>query len=237
MMATRQEYMQLRKVAFSFLTAAAMLTAETAQERLRDAGSVFSEIMHTPEKGIPEDLLRKSHCVVIIPGMKSGALGVGGKYGRGYALCRRHPGGGWGAPAAMRVEGGSFGFQIGGQSTDVVMLVMNDRGMHHLLMSNFTLGGDASIAAGPVGRDAEANTDATMGAEILSWSRARGIFAGVSLQGATLRNDDEGNHQLYGKDITSKQLLTSNATPPPDARPLIAALNRYSRAGRPKPRP
>ncbi len=227
--------MQLRKVAIGFLTAATILTAETAQDRLRDAGEVFSEIMHTPEKGIPEDLLRKAHCVVIIPGMKSGALGVGGKYGRGYAMCRKHSGAGWGAPAAMRVEGGSFGFQIGGQSTDVVMLVMNDRGMHHLLKSNFTLGGDASIAAGPVGRDAEANTDATMGAEILAWSRARGIFAGISLQGATLRNDDEGNHQLYGKDISSKQILTSNVTPPPDARPLIAALNRYSRAARPKP--
>ena len=129
----------------------------------------------------------------------------------------------------MRVEGGSFGFQIGGQSTDVVMLVMNDRGMQHLLKSKFTLGGDASVAAGPVGREATAKTDATMGAEILSWSRARGIFAGVSVQGATLRNDDEGNHELYGKDLNSKEILTSDIAPPTEAHPLITALNRYSK--------
>jgi lipid-binding SYLF domain-containing protein len=129
----------------------------------------------------------------------------------------------------MRVEGGSFGFQIGGQSTDVVMLVMNDRGMQALLKSKFTLGGDASVAAGPVGREATAKTDATMGAEILSWSRARGVFAGVSLQGATLRNDDEGNHEVYGKDVDSKDILTSDIAPPAEARPLITALNRYSK--------
>jgi lipid-binding SYLF domain-containing protein len=129
----------------------------------------------------------------------------------------------------MRVEGGSFGLQIGGQSTDVVMLVMNDRGMEHLLKSKFTLGGDASVAAGPVGREATAKTDATMGAEILSWSRARGVFAGVSLQGATLRNDDEGNHEVYGKDVTSQEILTSNLAPPTEAKPLITALNRYSK--------
>ena len=125
-------------------------------------------------------------------------------------ISRNKSGAGWGAPAAMRVEGGSFGLQIGGQSTDVVMLVMNDRGMEHLLKSKFTLGGDASVAAGPVGREVTAKTDATMGAEILSWSRARGVFAGVSLQGATLRNDDEGNHEVYGKDVNSQEILTSN---------------------------
>jgi lipid-binding SYLF domain-containing protein len=204
-----------------------MLLAETAQERLKNATAVFTEIMATPEKGIPEELLGKAHCVVIVPGMKSGAIGIGGKYGRGYASCRTQSGG-WGAPAAMRVEGGSFGFQIGGQSTDVLMLVMNDRGMQHLLKSKFTLGGDASIAAGPVGRETSANTDATMGAEILSWSRSRGVFAGVSLQGATLRNDDEGNNELYGKNLTSKEILTADVAPPADAQPLLAALNRYS---------
>jgi lipid-binding SYLF domain-containing protein len=144
-------------------------------------------------------------------------------------MCRNKSGVGWGAPAAMRVEGGSFGFQIGGQSTDVVMLVMNDGGMQHLLKSKFTLGGDASVAAGPVGREATAKTDATMGAEILSWSRARGVFAGVSLQGATLRNDDEGNHELYGKDVHSKEILTSDMAPPAEAQPLITALNRHSK--------
>ena len=221
--------MRVRNVILSFLTAATMLIAETAQDRLKDAGAVFTEIMGTPEKGISEGLLGKAHCVVIIPGMKSGAIGIGGKYGRGYAMCRNKSGVGWGAPAAMRVEGGSFGFQIGGQSTDVIMLVMNDSGMQHLLKSKFTLGGDASAAAGPVGREATAKTDATMGAEILSWSRARGVFAGVSLQGATLRNDDEGNREVYGKDINSKEILTSDMAPPVEAQPLITALNRYSK--------
>ena len=219
--------MRLLNITLGVLASAAMLLAETAQQRLDDATAVVREIMNTPDKGIPHDLFDKAHCIVIIPAMKSGAFGVGGKYGRGYALCR-HEAGGWSAPAAMRLEGGSFGFQIGGQSTDVVMLVMNDRGMHHLLESKFTLGGDASVAAGPVGRDAEANTDVTMGAEILSWSRARGVFAGVSLQGATLRNDDEGNSELYGKSLTSKDILTGNLTPPDVAHPIIAELDRYS---------
>jgi lipid-binding SYLF domain-containing protein len=204
-----------------------LLVAETALERLKEAATVFNEIMATPEKGIPEELLGKAECVIIIPGMKSGAIGIGGKYGRGYAMCGKQSAG-WGAPAAMRVEGGSFGFQIGGQSTDVLMLVMNDRGMQHLLKSKFTLGGDASVAAGPVGRQTSANTDASMGAEILSWSRSRGLFAGIALQGATLRNDDEGNNELYGKNLTSKEILTSGVTPPSDAQPLLAALNRYS---------
>jgi lipid-binding SYLF domain-containing protein len=221
--------MRVRNITVSFLAAATILMAETAQERLKEASVVFTEIMGTPEKGIPEELLGKANCIVIIPGMKSAALGIGGKYGRGYAMCRNKSGVGWGAPAAMRVEGGSVGFQIGGQSTDVVMLVMNDRGMQALLKSKFTLGGDASVAAGPVGREATAKTDATMGAEILSWSRARGVFAGVSLQGATLRNDDEGNHEVYGKDVDSKEILTSNMAPPVEAQPLMTVLNRYSK--------
>jgi len=213
----------------SFLTASTMLLAETAQERLKDTAAVFSEIMATPDKGIPEELIGKARCIVIIPGMKSGAFVVGGKFGRGYAMCRKSSGVGWGAPAAVRAEGGSFGFQIGGQSTDVVLLMMNERGMQHLLKSKFTLGADASIAAGPVGRETSADTDASMHAEILSWSRSRGVFAGVSLQGATLRNDDEGNHELYGKDVTSKEILSSDMTPPAEAQDLIAALDRHSR--------
>jgi lipid-binding SYLF domain-containing protein len=221
--------MRIRKMSVSFFAAVTILMAETAQERLNEASAVFTEIMGIPDKGIPEGLIEKARCIVIIPGMKSGAIGIGGKYGRGYAVCRNKSSVGWGAPAAMRVEGGSFGFQIGGQSTDVVMLVMNDRGMQRLLTSKFTLGGDASVAAGPVGREATANTDASMGAEILSWSRARGIFAGVSLQGATLRNDDEGNHELYGKDLNSKEILTSDMAVPAEAQPLIVALNRHSR--------
>ena len=219
--------MRVITITSCFVAAATMLAAETALDRLKEATTVFNEIMATPEKGIPEELLGKAECVIIIPGMKSGAIGIGGKYGRGYAVCRKQSAG-WGAPAAMRVEGGSFGFQIGGQSTDVLMLVMNDRGMQHLLKSKFTLGGDASVAAGPVGRQTSANTDASMGAEILSWSRSRGLFAGVALQGATLRNDDEGNNELYGKNLTSKEILTSDVTAPSDAQPLRAALNRYS---------
>lgn len=129
--------MHIGKLVISFLTAATLLTAETAQDRLKEASAIFSEIMHTPKKSLPVDLLRKAHCIVIIPGMKSGALGVGGKYGRGYALCRKSSGASWGAPGAMRVEGGRFGFQIGGQSTDVIMLVMNDRWMEYLLKSKF----------------------------------------------------------------------------------------------------
>lgn len=220
--------MRLRNITVGFLAAATMLLAETAQQRLQDAGAVFTEIMSTPEKGIPEDLLTKSQCIIVIPGMKGAALGIGGKYGRGYAVCRNTSGNGWGAPAAVRVEGGSFGFQLGGSSTDVIMLMMNQRGMENLLKSKFTLGGNASVAAGPVGRSASADTDARMSAEILSYSRSKGLFAGVSLQGATLRNDDEGNNELYGKDLTAKDILTGNVTPPSDAQPLIAALNRYS---------
>ena len=221
--------MRLLNITVSFIAATTMLLAETAQERLRDASAVFTEVMSTPEKGIPQDLLGKANCIVIIPGMKSGAIGIGGKYGRGYAVCRNGSGSGWGAPAAMRVEGGSFGFQLGGTSTDLVMLVMNQNGMQNLLKSKFTLGGNASVAAGPVGRDAAANTDATLGAEILSYSRSKGLFAGVSLQGATLRNDDEGNQELYGKNLTTKEILTTNVAPPPEAQPLLSALNQYSR--------
>jgi len=211
------------------LTAATVLLAETAQERLKEAGAVFTEIMSVPEKEIPQDLLSKANCIVIIPAMKSGAIGVGGKYGRGYAMCRKESGSGWGAPAAVRVEGGSFGFQLGGTSTDVVMLVMNQSGMEHLMQTKFTLGGNASVAAGPVGREASANTDASLRTEILSWSRSRGLFAGASLQGATLRNDDEGNWEIYGKPLTSKDILRTNITPPVDVQPLIAALDTYSR--------
>jgi SH3 domain-containing YSC84-like protein 1 len=222
--------MRLRNITVGFLAAATMLLAETAQQRLQDAGAVFTEIMSTPEKCIPEDLLTKSQCIIVIPGMKGAALGIGGKYGRGYAVCRNTSGNGWGAPAAVRVEGGSFGFQLGGSSTDVIMLMMNQRGMENLLKSKFTLGGNASVAAGPVGRSASADTDARMSAEILSYSRSKGLFAGVSLQGATLRNDDEGNNELYGKDLTAKDILTGNVTAPPDAQPLIGALDRYSRS-------
>jgi lipid-binding SYLF domain-containing protein len=197
-------------------------------ERLDDAAALFSEVMATPDRSIPQSLLDKSACVVLVPGLKKGAFVVGGKFGRGYAVCRAAAGQGWGPPAAIRIEGGSFGLQIGVSSTDVVLLVMNERGMKRLTTSKFTIGGDASAAVGPVGRDATAQTDALMTAEILSWSRSRGLFAGVSLDGATLRNDIDENQAMYGQPWDNKQILTSGATPPPAAAKLLAELNKYS---------
>ena len=206
---------------------AADANSKTA-ERLDDAASLFSEIMATPDRSIPQDLMEKAPCIVLVPGLKKAAFGFGGKYGRGFALCRAANGAGWGPPAAIRIEGGSVGIQIGVSSTDVVMLVLNQRGMQKLSSSKFTLGADANAAAGPVGRDASAQTDAFMHAEILSWSRSKGLFAGVSLAGATLRNDLDENQALYGQRWTSKQILGSGAKMPEAASKLIAGLNKYS---------
>ena len=197
-----------------------------AARRLEDSASVFNEIMSTPDKGIPRDLLEKARCVVIVPGLKSGAFIVGGKYGRGFVTCRRA--GAWSAPAAVRVEGGSFGFQIGGSATDVVMLVMNEGGVRKLLSSQFTLGGEGEVAAGPVGRSATAQTDAKLNAEILSWSRSRGAFAGIALTGATLRQDQNENEALYGKKLENREIVEGNVQPPPAARELLSALNKYA---------
>jgi lipid-binding SYLF domain-containing protein len=196
--------------------------------RLKDAASLFSEIMGTPDKAIPQDLLNKSYCIVLVPGLKKAAFGVGGKFGRGFSICRNPNGPGWGPPAAIRIEGGSVGFQIGVSSTDVILLIMNDRGMNRLSTSKFTIGADATAAAGPVGRNATAQTDALMTAEILSWSRSRGAFAGISLDGATLRNDIDENQAMYGQRWESKQILGSGAKPPEMAAKLLAALNKYS---------
>jgi SH3 domain-containing YSC84-like protein 1 len=214
-------------LALALASPALMLAADSPQERLADSTKVFNEIMATPDKGIPQDLLEKAHCIIIVPGMKQAAFVVGGKYGRGFAVCRQ-TGGGWAAPAAMRVEGGSFGFQIGGSATDVVMLVMNERGMRRLLEDKFTLGGEATVAAGPVGRSTSANTDVQMSAEILSWSRSKGLFAGIALQGATLRPDSDVNQELYGAKLTNKEILTGNQTPPAGSQGLISALGKYS---------
>jgi lipid-binding SYLF domain-containing protein len=203
-------------------------TATKTADRLNDSTSLFSEIMSTPDRAIPQDLLEKAQCLVLVPDLKKAALGVGGKYGRGFAVCRAAGGNGWGPPAAIRIEGGSFGFQIGVSSTDVVMLVMNQRGMKRLSSSKFTIGADASAAAGPVGRTASAQTDAFMSAEILSWSRSKGLFAGASIDGATLRNDLDENQLLYGQRWTSKQILGSGAKVPEMASKLVAVLNKYS---------
>jgi len=188
--------------------------------------------MAAPDKGIPQDLFAKSECIVIVPGMKKGAFVVGAQFGRGFMSCRVPTG--WSAPAAVKMEGGSVGFQIGGSETDVIMLVMNKRGVEKLLSSKFTLGGDASVAAGPVGRTSAADTDAKLHAEILSYSRSRGAFAGVSLKGATLRPDEDANAELYGSKLTNQQIVMGKTKVPAAGSQLVAELNRYSTPSAPK---
>jgi lipid-binding SYLF domain-containing protein len=197
-------------------------------KRLDEAAAVFSEIMGSPDKGIPQDLLQKAHCIVIVPDLKTAAFGVGGKYGKGYLSCRNKSGAGWSAPATVRIEGGSVGFQIGASSTDLIMLVMSERGAQKLLESKFTLGAEGSVAAGPVGRTATAQTDAQMHADILSWSRSQGLFAGVALEGATLREDLDDNATLYGKRLENREIVTKGVRPPKAAAKLLELLNRYA---------
>jgi lipid-binding SYLF domain-containing protein len=202
---------------------------ESVATRLKTSSEVLTEIMTAPDSGIPQDLLEKSQCIVIVPGLKKAAFIVGGKYGRGFISCRSNAGPGWSAPAGVKVEGGSFGFQIGGSETDVVMLVMNKRGAEKLLSSKFTLGADASVAAGPVGRSSAADTDLKMQAEILTYSRSRGVFAGIALNGATLRPDKETNAELYGSGVTNRQIVMGSAKRSPvAAAELTANLNKYS---------
>jgi len=205
-----------------------LLQGATAPERLEASADMMTEIMSAPDKGIPQDLLSKAECIVIVPGVKKGAFIVGAKYGKGFMLCRKEGGVGWSAPAAIRVEGGSFGFQIGGSETDVVMLVNSKPSAKKLLESKFTLGADASVAGGPVGRDSSAETDAQLHAEILTYSRSRGAFAGLSLGGATLRPDDDWNKELYGKELTNREIVLGNTPPPPAAHKLRALLDKYS---------
>ena len=212
----------------ALLAFSTILAAETAQERLAKASTVFSDIMATPDKGIPQDLLEKANCVIIIPDLKKAAFVVGGQYGRGFAICRGAARTGWGAPMSVRMEGGSVGFQIGAESTDLIMLVMNKTGMDKLMEDKFTLGADASVAAGPVGRSAKAGTNVRMDAEILAWSRTKGLFAGLALSGATLRNDLDENAELYGKKISNREVMASNMAVPPSAQPLIQQLSKYS---------
>jgi len=211
------------------LFCASLLCAQSNEEkRLAAAGDVLHEVMQVADKAIPQELLDKSECTVIIPGMKKGAFIIGGKYGRGYFTCRNTNGTGWGSPASITVEGGSVGFQIGGSETDVILLVMNKKGANRLLSSQFKIGGEASAAAGPVGRTSSAQTDAFLSAEILSYSRSRGVFAGLSLEGSTLRQDLDSNKRLYGKTLTNKEIIEQNPTPPAAAKVLLADLNKYS---------
>lgn len=209
------------------------MTSPMAQDkepakRLGEAAAVFSEIMATPDKGVPQELLENAHCIVIVPDLKTAAFVVGGKYGKGYLSCRSKGGSGWSAPATVRIEGGSVGFQIGGSSTDLVMLVMTERGADKLLESKFTLGAEGSVAAGPVGRTATAQTDVQMHADILSWSRSQGLFAGLALEGATLRQDLDDNAVLYGRKLENRAIIRGGVRPPAAAAHLMTLLNRYS---------
>jgi lipid-binding SYLF domain-containing protein len=197
-------------------------------KRLHEASVVFSEIMAAPDKGIPQEILENAHCIVIVPALKTAAFVFGGKYGKGYVSCRNKSGVGWSAPGTVRIEGGSVGFQIGGSQSDLIMLVMNERGADKLLSSKFTLGAEGSVAAGPVGRTATAQTDAQMHAEILSWSRTQGLFAGLALEGATLRQDLDDNATLYGKKLENREIVTTSVRTPKAAAKLIGLLNRYS---------
>lgn len=193
--------------------------------RLAAAVETLNSLSKAADSEIPADLLKKASCVVVIPSLKSGAFIVGGEYGRGFASCRT--GAGWSAPAAVKVEAGSVGFQIGGSESEVVLLVMNQKGMDHLLSTKFTIGGDATAAAGPVGRNAQAKTDASMRAEILSYSRSRGVFAGVSLEGGTLREDDSANKDLYGKATPNRAILAGGVPPPDNAGAFISAIKTF----------
>jgi lipid-binding SYLF domain-containing protein len=199
-----------------------------AAKRLNEASATLSEIMGADDKSIPQDLLDKAQCIVIVPGLKKGGFIVGAKFGRGYVSCRGKDGVGWSAPGGIRIEGGSLGFQIGATEVDVIAIVLNRHGMDKLLSDKFTIGADATAAAGPVGRTSSAQTDAAMHAEILTWSRSRGLFAGIALDGATMRPDVDSNFELYGKKMDNREIVEGNVAPPPTALPLIEKLNKYS---------
>ena len=215
------------------LVAAPLAVASDREDdaaRTEKAAQVFQEIMNTPDRGIPHDLLDKAKCVAIIPGDKKFAFIFGGSYGRGVATCRTA--GGWSAPMFVAIDGGSVGYQIGGSSTDLIMLFMNDHALHSLLGDKFKLGADASVAAGPVGRSAAAGTDIRLNAEILSYSRSKGIFAGVSLDGAVVQADKSGDEAFYGPNVDRHQILNGSIAVPPSARALLHELRGYTeRAG------
>ena len=213
------------------LSSGLLLADKATDERLANAAKAFEEIMTAPDKGIPGSVLNKAECVVVVPGMKKGGFIVGGSFGRGAISCRDKSKTGWGAPAMVELGGGSVGLQIGADATDVVMLIMNRTGVDSLLKSKFTLGGDATVAAGPVGRSSTAETDAAMKAKILSYSRSRGAFAGVSLTGTSLTQDGDANKALYGKELQATEILGGTIPTPAGAKPLIDALGKYSPKG------
>ena len=213
------------------LSTCLLLADKATDERLANAAKAFDEIMSASDKGIPGSVLNKAECVVVVPGMKKGGFIVGGSFGRGAVSCRGKNKTGWGAPAMVELGGGSVGFQIGAEATDVVMLIMNREGIDSLLKSKFTLGGEASVAAGPVGRSSTAETDAAMKAKILSYSRSRGAFAGVSLAGTTLHQDEDANKAVYGKPLNASEILAGGMAVPAAATALTQMLTKYSPKG------
>ncbi|MFZ3215013.1 MAG: lipid-binding SYLF domain-containing protein [Candidatus Acidiferrales bacterium] len=217
-------------VCLGLLATTSLYAKNKEQKRLENSGVVMQEIMNIPDN-IPQDIIEKAECVIVFPSVLKAAFVVGASYGRGAMVCRtgKEFNGPWGAPAMYALEGGSVGFQIGGQATDLVLLVMNARGVESILSSKVKLGGDASIAAGPVGRDASADTDAYMRAEILSYSRTRGVFAGISLEGSTLRPDDDANADVYGRKFTAREIvIDGEAGIPPSGRHLVRVLQTHS---------
>ena len=217
--------------AVSLLLALSSFGQKKEKERLQESYSVLKEILGTPDKGIPRDLLSKAACVVVYPSVKKAGFIVGAEYGRGAISCRTGQNfkGPWSAPAMFALEGGSVGFQIGGEATDFVLLVMNERGANSVMSSKVKLGADASAAAGPVGRTTSAETDIVMKAEILSWSRARGVFGGVSLAGSTMRSDDGANKNLYGKALSAREIVREGKVQTPvSGKPLINLLQKTS---------
>ncbi len=223
----KKTFLMILLVCFSSFALAADRESKTS-DRVQAAADVLNQIQSAPDSGIPQRILSKAECVAVVPSMLNGGFIVGAKYGRGLASCRTPKG--WSAPAFFLTEGGSVGFQIGGQAVDLVMLIMNDDGMQHLLSSKFALGADASVAAGPVGRDAEGNTDWKMRAQVLTYSRARGVFAGVSLAGAVVKQDKDATREFYSHMVTFKAALTGEVDPPPAANPFLATLAKWAQA-------
>ena len=222
----------MKKILLAVLTFAICSSAFAAEdtktsERVQAAATVLDEIMGTADKAIPEEVLKSAECVAVVPSLLKGGFVVGARYGRGLASCRTDKG--WSAPAFFTVSGGSVGFQIGGQAIDLIMLVMNKNGMKNLLESQFQLGADASAAAGPVGRHAEGNTDWKMRAEILTYSRARGLFAGVTLNGAMVKQDKDSTREFYGRMVPTKTSLTGLIEPPKDSQPFLESLYKWSK--------
>lgn len=223
--------MKSRFIGLLMICSAMAFAKDEPAARITEAAKVFDEIMGAPDKGIPSDLIKRAKCIVIVPGMKKAGFIIGGQYGKGVMTCRNSAQRtGWTGPSTIRIEGGSIGAQIGGGETDVVLVVLNDKGAQRLMKSEFTVGADAGVMAGPVGREGSASTDALMTAEILSYSRSRGAFAGATLNGSTMRSDDKDNEAIYGKAVSHEDILMGRVPTPASARVLYSSLNRYSDA-------